>query len=205
MPTLLGGRSHGGGSLIFIWHPAPAFGGFRQWHGTRVSRKMACSGKSQSTRGWFMASWVGVPSEAWQTKQRRACWYGKVGETQNGLQQVNLSLWRGDTTLEAMYARLTTHSVVVQSSVSMLTKAGKPDSHESPCKYKNRTRVWFRNDRRVFALRRWSYREGLGARLGSLWRQLQHAIARRDGHRCIVGVDWPPSTVLPPPRQTITW
>ena len=38
--------------------------------------------------------------------------------------------------MEAMYARLTTHSVVVQSTASMLTKAGKPDSHESPFKYK---------------------------------------------------------------------
>ena len=90
--------------------------------------------KAQPTRGWYMASWVGVASNIGQKRQRRACWYGKAGN--NGSQQVNLSLWRGDTTLEAMYARLTTHSVVVQSSVPMLTKAGKPDSHESPFKYK---------------------------------------------------------------------
>jgi hypothetical protein len=90
--------------------------------------------KSQPTRGWYTAYWVRVPSEARQKKQRRACWYGKVGN--NGPQQVNLSLWRGDTTLEAMYARLKTHTAVVQSSVSMLTKAGEPDSHESPFKYK---------------------------------------------------------------------
>ena len=38
--------------------------------------------------------------------------------------------------MEAMYARLKTHTAVVQSSVSMLTKAGKPDSHEAPFKYK---------------------------------------------------------------------
>ena len=38
--------------------------------------------------------------------------------------------------MKAIYARLTTHYAVVQSFVPMLTKAGKPDSHESPVKYK---------------------------------------------------------------------
>ena len=37
--------------------------------------------------------------------------------------------------MEAMYALLTTHVAVFQSSAPTLTKAGTPDSHESPFKY----------------------------------------------------------------------
>ena len=36
----------------------------------------------------------------------------------------------------------------------------------------------------------------MDARLGSLWRQLHHAIAQRDGHIYVAGVDWPPFTVF---------
>ena len=89
--------------------------------------------KAQPTQGWLHATWVGMPMSPEQKKQRRACWYGKPGD--HGPQQANLSLWRGDTTLEAMYARLKKHSVVIQSSVDMLKKWGPRDDHESPYKY----------------------------------------------------------------------
>ena len=95
---------------------------------------MACLGKG-AAHTWMVYGLLGRSGLKHWAEEATACMLvGKAGN--NGSQQVNLSLWRGDTTLEAMYARLTTHSVVVQSSVSMLTKAGKPDSHESPFKYK---------------------------------------------------------------------
>ena len=90
--------------------------------------------KAQPTHAWFRAIWIGTATSQWQKQQRRACWYGKCGDDQ-GPQQANLSLWRGDTTLEGMYARLKKHSVVIQSSVTMMTKGGKKTDHESLYKY----------------------------------------------------------------------
>lgn len=85
--------------------------------------------KHQPTSMWNEAWWA---TREEQYIQRRALHYGKDGG--QGPQQINLSLWRGDTTLQAMHWHVTHHPVVIQSSVEILTKEG--DTHESLFKYK---------------------------------------------------------------------
>lgn len=102
----------------------------------------------QPADSWFWGKFVKSTDPSLWKKERHCVSYGRqgsaFGEPIGLAQQANLWLRRGDVSLESMRLKIYNHPAVIHSSIEVLSKSGRADSHESPFKYKFQTHFGFR-------------------------------------------------------------